>query len=393
MPSRRAFLSGVGAVTITATAGCLDGATPYYAGQDDPDTSWWPQPTFDRYGTCYNPQSVGPTDGVSERWSVEISSPSARPVVADGTALLPTADGVVAVSAATGDEQWRERGDDDDPVLWPRDVLVHDGTVYVAVIGETGIYALDLETGERRWTFSEPDHGVQTLLIEPRDGYPMLFAGAHDTVYGLDPETGERRWRREVFGEVMGLVLGIPELLVATQGGELYALSRDDGKGYWRRNFHGMCTALGTTTWGGPYVSFFGGPTYRLDDYGKIEWRADSYTRGSFVLTGDTIFTAGHRLQARKSSGGDERWTAGETTDCGPAAAGETVYAASDTAVTAYRFDGGTGVGPLRTSAKRWSHEVEGRPAKGIAVADGAVFVLTEGGNETSSMAYALESA
>lgn len=389
MPSRRAFLAGLAPASAAATAGCLDDATPHYAGQDDPDTRWWPQPTFDRYGTCYNPQSVGPTDGVSERWSVEISAPSARPVVVDGTALLPTSEGVVAVDAGSGEEQWREPGDDGP--MWPREVVVRDGTAYVAEVSE-GLYALDLETGERQWTFTESDHGVRPLLIEPRDGYPMLFAGAHDAVYGLDPETGERRWRREVFGAVSELVLGIPELLVATEGGELYALSRDDGTGYWRRNFHGMCTALGTTTGGGPYVSFFGGPTYRLGDQGRTEWRADSYTRNSFVLTGETIFTAGHRFQARKSRGGDERWTGGETTDCGPAAAGETVYAAENGSITAYDFDGGTGVGPVRVDARQWSHDVDGSPAQGIAVADGAVFVLTQGIDETSSMAYALES-
>jgi hypothetical protein len=43
---------------------------------------------------------------------------------------------------------------------------------------------------------------------------------------------------------------------------------------------------------------------------------------------------------------------------------------------------------------RRWSHPVEGRPEQGLAVADGAVFVLTEATREgEQSSAYALEAA
>lgn len=392
MPSRRRFLAGASATALGATAGCLDAVDPSYAGQDEPDTDWWPQPSFDSHGTCYNPDPVGPTDGVTERWAREISGPSARPVVADGTAFLPAADGVIAVDAATGEERWREEGDD--PPLWPRDVRYHDGRVYVAAVEETGLLALDAETGERQWTFSPPDpeHGIRTLLVDPHRDHPDLYGGSHGAVYRFDPDTGERRWRREVFGVVQEMVVS-PHLLVATEGGEVYSLSSDDGTGYWRRNLNGMVTTLGTTSGGGPYVSLFGGPTYRLDDHGATDWKRDGWSSDSFVLTYETLFATGQRLTARNVRDGSARWTGGATTQCGPAATGDTVYAASGDAVTAYDFGGGRGIGPVRIGTRRWNHSVEGRPEQGLAVADGAVFVLTEGGSDERSMAYALEAA
>ena len=45
---------------------------------------------------------------------------------------------------------------------------------------------------------------------------------------------------------------------------------------------------------------------------------------------------------------------------CGPAAAADTIYAASEDQVTAYEFGDGIGVGPVGPGAKRWSHPVEG---------------------------------
>lgn len=393
MPSRRRFLAGASTAALGATAGCLTSDDQYYPASDTPDTAWWPQPAFDRYNTAYNPAAVGPADGVTERWSMEIPGPSARPVIADGTAFLPTANGVVAVDAATSEEQWREPGDD--PPLWPRDVRYHDGTLYVGAIEEPALLALDAESGERRWTYTprEREHGVYSLLVTPEPDHPQVWAGTHGGVYSIDPATGEPEWRRDTFGAVVRLSLGIPYLFAVTESGEVLALSRDDGAGYWRQNVNGHVNGFASGPSTTAVLSTFGGPTYGIgDNSGAVEWRVDGWTADGFVQTSQTVVTTGHRLRARDADDGSVRWTGGETTQCGPAAAGDTVYAASEDAVTAYDFGGGTGVGPLSVDKRRWSHAVEGRPERGLAVAEGAVFVLTEGGGEDErSMAYALE--
>lgn len=98
------------------------------------------------------------------------------------------------------------------------------------------------------------------------------------------------------------------------------------------------------------------------------------------------VLAAGSRLVALDSRSGARRWTGGSTTQCG-SAAGDTVYAAAEDRVTAYAFGGGVGAG----GARHWTHAVVGRPEQGLAVADGAVILLTEDPEEGTSKAYALE--
>ena len=398
MPSRRQLLAGAGlgaaALGVGAAAvGGLGGFEPYYDGENEPDTVWWPQPAFDRIGSCYNPRPVGPRDGVAERWAIEIPGPSARPVVADGRAYLPTAEALLVVDAATGERLWRE--DAGDPPLWPRSVAVLDDTVYLTPVGDPPLLALDAATGDERWTVSEPEYGLRPLLLDPER--PTLYTGdGSGTVYALDPATGGVRWRTDVFGTVSSLVRSIPDVVVGTEAGEVYGLLQDDGRGLWRQGVPGAVDALATANGRGAFVSTFGGPTMELDSRrgGEPVWSADVWSADSFVVAGRNLFAAGRRLVDLDVRGGDTQWTGGGTTQCGPAAAGDTVYAASEERVTAYRIRGGVGVGGLRVDARRWSHPVEGRPEQGLAVADGAVFVLTEGGGRNErSMAYALEAA
>ena len=397
MPSRRQVLAGagLGALGLGAAAahGGLGGFEPYYSGQDEPETVWWSQPEFDHLGSCFNPRPVGPRDAVTERWSIEISGPSARPVVVDGRAFLPTAEALVAVDAATGEELWREDGGA--PPMWPRAVGVHDELVYVTRIDDPALLALDAATGDRQWTFDGARYGLRPLLLDSRR--PTLYTGDGDgTVYAIDPATGDVQWTRRVFGTVSALVRSIPDVVVGTEAGEVYGLLQDDGRGLWRQGVAGPVDALATTNGHGAFVSTFGGPTVELVSTrgGEPAWSADVWSADSFVVAGRNLFAVGHRLVDLDVRGGDRQWIGGETTQCGPAAAGDVVYAASESRVTAYAIRGGVGVGALRVGARRWSHPVEGRPEQGLAVADGAVFVLTEGGREDErSMAYALEEA
>lgn len=393
MPSRRDVLAGMGTASIAAVAGCLGGSEPQYVGEsgEEPDTNWWPQPEFDHIGACYNPQQVGPRDGVSERWSLDISLPSARPVVADGMAYLPTATALLAVDAGTGDERWREDGGD--TPMWPRRVLWHDGTVFVTQVGEPALIALDAKSGKQQWTFTPNRSGIRTLLLDPEPG--RLYAGdGRGTVYGMNARDGEMIWQRNVFGPVTHFAQSIPELLVGTEAGEVYGLSPDDGRGYWRQKLPGYIESLATANGRGAFVSVFGGPTVELESEraGAIQWDRNVWSHDSFVVAGRSLVTAGRRLVALDiRSDGERQWTGGETAQCGPAAAGDTVYAASENDVIAYKFNGGIGLREFRLGAKRWSHPVEGRPEQGLAVADGAVFVLTEGDEDEASKAYALE--
>jgi len=104
----------------------------------------------------------------------------------------------------------------------------------------------------------------------------------------------------------------------------------------------------------GAFVSVFGGPTVELESEraGAVQLRRNTWGTDWFVVAGRTLVAAGRRLTALDiRPGGDRQWTGGKTAQCGPAAAGDTIYAASEDRVTAYDFGGGIGVGPVRLGA------------------------------------------
>jgi hypothetical protein len=61
------------------------------------------------------------------------------------------------------------------------------------------------------------------------------------------------------------------------------------------------------------------------------------------------------------------------------AGAGDTLYVGGEAGVSAYRLDGGLGVGGLRLNPRRWHVDVGGSVVRGLAVADDAVFVPVSG--------------
>lgn len=61
--------------------------------------------------------------------------------------------------------------------------------------------------------------------------------------------------------------------------------------------------------------------------------------------------------------------------------------------ISAYALSGGTGVGPLTVGGKRWQFNVESAVMEGVAVADGAVFAVTQGLKDSPSQVYALDPA
>ncbi len=387
------MLVGAGTTCIMGLAGCGTQSTVSYAGREDATTAWWPQPQYGSYETCYNPETTVTPDEPSVRWEIEIASPAARPVVVDGVAVLPTADGVRALSVTDGTELWRTGVNGSSQ--YPQSVTTHDGVVFISRVESPEIIAVDLHSGTQQWKLSL-DLLPVALTISRRG--PALYVGFTDgRIYKLNPTTGETIWKQELFGAISTLVVAESTCLVGTEGGAVYALSSHDGQGIWRRKFPGMISALGSL-WGSSngathFVSCFGGPVYGVGEItGATVWQSDDvWSDESLVITKDRLFAAGESLTAISTDGGTQSWTAGTTTQCGPAGAGELVFVATETSIDAYKMGGGAGVGGIRFGPTQWSQPVEGRPEQGIAIADGAVFVMTMGIDGDRSMAYAIE--
>ncbi|WP_129112987.1 outer membrane protein assembly factor BamB family protein [Halegenticoccus tardaugens] len=415
MPSRRQLLGALGAAGLAGFAGCSDDqSTPTTETGTDDDNAMnggtadnttasdavgdesgdWPMPAFDGGATGYDPDHVGPRAGVRERWSEEIEWPVGRPIVADGRVYVPTTESLYAFAVDNGVTEWVA---DSSGGWWTTAPAFDDGRLYVGVTGENRVLALDAESGDELWDV-ETTGSVGAAPV-PSHGGRWVFAGDTDGgVYRIDAETGEVDWEAETFTGVTTLV-DVGTVYAGTEGGEVYALSESDGEGLWRQKLPGSIRAVAADG-GGVYASTFGGTVHGLAGNaraGAIEWTDSEgvVAHGALVLTGDAVFGAdGGGLEAIDRKTGERRWRVKGEFRSAPAAAGDTLYVGSDAGeVLAFALDGGLGVDDVRVRAKRWSHPVDGPVRNGFAVADGAVFALTVGGDGTKPTAYALETA
>jgi outer membrane protein assembly factor BamB len=402
MPStRRRFLTATAAVAGTAgLAGCaaLD-TSPYDRGTDE--SSEWPFPNYDASYSAYAPDAAVPRNGVTTRWSVEPPArASARPVVADETVLVVSPRGLTAYDVADGSRRWRVL--EDRPLV--RAPVVVDGVVYVGVPTRRGpnLLAYDLADGSRRWATELDDAVGATLAPDRSDGdLRALFVGDHSgTVYQINPTDGSVVVRTDLFGVVERVVAG-RTVLVGTEGGEVYSLLPDgDGfRGLWRRKLDGTVTGLSGANVD-PVAATFGGPVYRLGRAafaGRTEWQVD---RGGIELatTGrDVVACDGGGLSVYDYRTGDRRWQVEGGYSAGPAVAGDLLVAGGGELgenghgfVAAYDLRGGPTAG--LTGRERWRFETEDAVVGGVAVADGAVFAVTQGVDAPPKL-YALDPA
>jgi outer membrane protein assembly factor BamB len=402
MPStRRRFLTAAAAVAGTSgLAGCaaLD-TSPYEPGTDE--SSEWPLPNYDAGYSAHALDAAAPRNGVTTRWSVEPPTrASARPVVADGTVFVVSPRGLTAYDLADGSRRWQVLGDR--PLV--RAPVVVDGVVYVGVPTSRGpnLLALDLADGSRRWATELDDSVGAALGPDLSDGdLQALFVGDRGgTVYRVDPADGRVTARTDLFG-VVERVVADRTVLVGTEGGEVYSLLPDgDGfAGLWRRKLDGTVTELRGAN-GDPVVTTFGGPLYRLGHgafAGRTEWQVD---RGGIELatTGrDVIACDGGGLSVYDERTGERRWQVGGGYSAGSAVAGDLLVAGGGELgenghgfVAAYDLRGGSTAG--LTGRERWRFETEDAVVGGVAVADGAVFVVTQGVDAPPKL-YALDPA
>ncbi|MFC6954255.1 PQQ-binding-like beta-propeller repeat protein [Halorubellus litoreus] len=393
MPSRRDLLAASGAVLAATTAGCLDdvdGSGSHVTPGTDENTEW-PMPDYDSNGTAYASDAAAPRSRPSERFAVETRLPYDRPVVADGTAYLPTQKELVAFDATDGTERWRYGGGEESS-LPVRSPAVRDGTVYAA--GGPGLVALDAADGSERWRVETPGD-VQAPVAVTRDWDALFVGDERGNVYRVTPD-GDVEWRAEVFGPVSRIVtVAFGGTYVGTVGGEVYRLY--DGRGIWRKRVPGKVTALAVGDGGGPYVGTFGGGVLRLQDgahAGRPRWHAEDGpgVDRALVLAGDGVFGADAgdltRLERRT---GERDWRFDGDYASTLAAAGDTVYVGGEGAVTAYKLGGGAGSGGSRIDPRRWRYGLGERDAEFIAIADGALFVSVWGREDGRTELVALE--
>jgi outer membrane protein assembly factor BamB len=386
-PTRRQLLATCGAVTLTASGGCLDGLT----GTDDTDggdgRANWPTAGYDRANTNHSPEA-GAVRGVTEATRID-GWVRTQPVVVDGTVYL-TGGRLRAVDVDSGEEQWTVAPEEGQGNFSWAAPTVHDDTVYVAN-GHQRVHAIDAATGETQWT-TGIDVGSYLSPTVGRNG-EALFVGGDGHVSRLDAGTGAVEWTTDLFGQVRR-TLGYRASVVyaVTEGGELYALDDGDGGGYWRVDLPAKSQCSPTVGRQQVYVGTFDGFVHAVDtDRANLAWSTEvgGFAKGGIAVTDDTVYAdGGRRLHAMDADSGKKQWAfdVGTTGDHAPVVTGDTVYTTGDR-LYALKPDGGLTGGTVRQETIRFTHRVGGY-AGPMSVADGRLFVSARGdgaeGNQTN---------
>jgi len=391
MPSRRAFLSGLGAAGLTATAGCLAG---FDADPGSDETYDWPSGSGDEWNSRSVPNGVAPRDDPTLDRTHEFDGiPAGDPVVTAGTVLLNTGVDVIALDCEELSPRWSVAPDGNDAFRYTGAPAVAGGVAYVPE--RDTLVARDLETGDRLWDREfEYVFGETTPLVIDRGDDHRVVIGAGEYLRSFDGATGELRWERRLDGIVRrpvarALASVYGTVYAATTGGELYAVDHD-GRVRWNRTVDGGIrtapTVVGSRGPDGNSIRGSGdvvvgagdGSVRCFDPAGKPQWRADvfGFTEGGMAVGHGGVFAAsGGRLYALNAENGNHAWR----TEIGnavrptpPALVGDTVYVGGER-LHGIGVGGGVGVRSVRVGETRFEREVDGG-ASYVTAADGTLF-------------------
>lgn len=260
------------------------------------------------------------------------AAPIFTPTLSGRTMYLPNGPFVQAIDVHTQRELWHYECPNSTETTHvvssaPR---LANGWVYFGSQDGT-VYALDAKNGEERWQFSAPVvRGYSQRTDAP--GFEgavavadsTIFAGCEDHhLYALDAETGRKRWRFEVNGVIDAApTVADGRVYVPSEGGRLYVLSISDGTVEWTFE---RGTSVGTSpaiAGGTAYVTT--GPSaesvylYALDaTNGQVDWKTGmGIPESGPVVAGGTVYIGDQNrtFGAIDAETGEVRWWLGTTT-------------------------------------------------------------------------------
>ena len=230
-------------------------------------------------------------DSGDEDWLADVDARlTATPTLDDdGVVYVPDWRGRVhAFRLSTGDEQWtRTVGDSDTDRAFARPAAVADGTVYLgSQSGETGVVALDAATGEEQWPAPPP-----AVTGGPVARDRGVVVQCHQLLVALAPD-GTRRWSFNVPDETAGPLAADDRHVYVPGRNAVYAA---DWRGAKAWVFGPEDDRAGTPTVAGDEVLVRGaGALTALDAAsGEERWTtATDVGRGRAAVTPDAVFLA-----------------------------------------------------------------------------------------------------
>ncbi|ELY65187.1 outer membrane protein assembly factor BamB family protein [Natrinema versiforme] len=221
-------------------------------------------------------------------------------------------------------------------------------TVYVGT-SRGNCYALERETGRRRWVF-ETQSGTDTAPVVGRDR--LYCATADGTVRALDVSTGETEWRAELPGALESPLALSESRLYAGHGGGLSALEAETGTELWTHETESAVIgspAIADGREGEQRRSALEGAdedVLESMDSGLLAAERDQEPDRRWAATEERVFigTADGAVVSLEATTGEEVWTApvGGTVAAGPTIADGRVYVGDDEG-TMVALDAATG--------------------------------------------------
>ncbi len=397
-PTRRELLQSLGvAVAATAVGG-------HVAGQHVDQTTW-PTLGADKRNTGFSPDATGPESSPNPQWTVETGEPiESSAAVIDGMVYVGgTNNTLFAFDTESGDESedsWAvETGGEIHSTPAVADI---DGDERVYVGSDDGlVYAFSREDGTEltSWSFSVSGRirSSPTIVDEVADNGARVFVGAggaESGLYALDADTGDVEWEQATDADVVGapaVVVADEEVTVycTTEDGRLLALDATDGSGQWpafEDGGDGGFSGSPVVTDDYVYAASRDSTLYAIDrETGDVEWEFG--TEGVIVATpalgSEYLYLASRDgfVYALSPDTGAEQWAV-ETEQllvAPPAVGAETVFVGTSPGGDLLALDASTG-------DEQWSVSVRGDIRTQPVVADNRLYL-----GDGSGQFYALD--
>jgi outer membrane protein assembly factor BamB len=316
----------------------------------------------------------GPVGHPSLRWRFQAQGAVLHQVAVVGElAYASSDDGVLhALDITTGDERWTYSAAEP-PISGP---VLADGAVHIFG-GDGVLHAIDAATGVGRWRSTTPIAGPSNASAT--NG--AIFVGTADgALVAIDAATGDEMWRLEVSrtgGQVASAAVASGIVYAGSAGGRFVAVDAADGSVVWE--FDTGAAIAGTTVVADGIVYLFGtaddgtGVLVALDETtGAERWRIDRPVFTPAVANG-VAYAGSERIGvfALDPGTGRELWTFPVSGPARPlAVADDVVYVPADLEHRIYALDAATG-------AELWRYDVDSGIDCCIAVGMGAVYVGT----------------
>ncbi len=304
-------------------------------------------------------------------------------VIAGGITFCGTGEGIIAIDQATGMRRWTFDG-----VIGAADQWgVSAGVGYINGLIVSGseigvLYALDAESGEKRWEL----HDVAEMA-QPAFGEGLLFVpGNRNVLFAIEAATGNEVWRIDLADvPFRWSCYADGRVFVATWDGAMHAYTSRDGAWIWSFTPNPLHTSNIPTVANGFLYTFVFDPDDDTAETvhalnvanGEEVWRTDPMPWAGYLAVSETMVYRAESdgiLQAFDAFTGIERWhfDAGEALGWCPFVVGDTVYIESSDLLL-FAIDALDGI-------PRWTLPIDGMITWGIDVADRKLFFATWAG-------------